>query len=195
MLPKIVTKEQKEKREKRMRVFFAVFMAVVLGASTIGFALSSSSSQTEKYNGIRFSLTDQGWVGKNLGFATVYLPREVEEISFEGMLSPGTFNQKIYIVTDPAMSFASELYELSRAIAIKNYNPACLPEDADKEGCEELALIDCDNADLDNTVIIFKVSNETFVRASGSCLEVYGEGQDLIRAVDRVIYGLYGVIN
>lgn len=194
MLSKIVTKEQKAKSEKRMKIFFAVFMAVILGASTIGFAFSSSDNSVERYNGIKFYLTENGWQGKDLGFVTVYLPQEVDYIIFEGMVSPGTFNQKIYFVTDPTRSFASEFYELSRAIALRNYNPACLPEDADKEGCEELALIDCSNADSSNTVLIFKDSNETLVRGSGSCLEVYGDSESMLKAIDRAIFGLYGVI-
>ncbi|MFC1685972.1 hypothetical protein ACFLZZ_03040 [Nanoarchaeota archaeon] len=195
MISKIVTQEEKDKKEKRMKVFFAVFMVSVFVMSTFGIALSSSDSKNKKYEGITFYLTENGWQGKNLEFYTNFLPQDVEDIPLTGMLSTESLLNKLYVVSDPSKSISSSWYELTRVIPVGNPNPSCLPEDADEEGCLELPLKNCSDADYQNAVLIFRYGNETSIGAYGSCLEIVGEDEvSMVKAIDKVIFVTYGII-
>ena len=195
MLSKIITKSEKERKQKRMQIFFAVFMVGILAASTLGYSLSSSNTNSVKYNGKKFYQTNQGWQGKDLNFFTAYLPQDVEFIPVQGILNLNIFLNKLYVVTDPEQSFSNEWIEWSRAVPMSNPNPSCLPEDEDKEACAELPLKDCNDADLQTAILIFKNTNESYINVNGNCVEIAGDSLDLLKAVDKAIYVMYGVMD
>lgn len=192
MIPKIVSKEQKEKKRSRIQVIFALAVILILAASYISYASLSSDSKTEKYNGKRFTLTDNGWQGSGLSFATRYLPSEVENISMTGAPQQDSFNTKVYLVAPTSRSAALELL---RALPIQSLQEACLPEQADMELCADLPLKSCDDASQQNAIIIFREENETSARYSRSCLEIAGSDEDAMTlAVDKALYSMYGII-
>ncbi len=195
MLSRIVTAQEREKKRQRMQMFLTIFIVVILGASTIGFALSSSDTDVKKYNKQKFYQTQQGWQGKGLDFATRYLPQDVENVTLQGSLSLDLFARKLYLVVDPpTRNIQSELYEWANIVPMNNPNAACLPEYGEDEGCVELPLKDCENADPLTTVLIFKDSNESMIKAYGSCVTIQGDNEGMLKAIDKAIYVMYGVI-
>jgi len=160
MLPKILTKTEKEKKEKRLKTILTVLIVVILAASTAGFALDIATKKEKKeYGEFVFSKTEDGyWKPKNVNLLTAYLPQEVENISSSGILDIEYFSNKVYFVSAQNRPAA---FELIRAVPIENIQLACLPEQEDEAGCEELPLKSCEDAEFGNAVIIFNASNKT----------------------------------
>lgn len=123
-------------------------------------------------------------------------PKEVEDIPLEGRISQEFGQDTIYLTFDPdevdlnyvgvafgELSFSLvQVFEiLPNASCTKNYT-----------GCEERPIVTCD--DLDKTVIYVKQSNKTRVLLKGNCVVVEGHGRDIIRASERLLFGMYNIM-
>ena len=114
---------------------------------------------------------------------------------------------KVYIISS-SVSEDNGAAEILRNVPYTSVQRACLPEDGEKEECKDLPLRNCGNASLESKIIILKekVAREEaeaieggVSKASGekvayqnSCLTL--EGENLIKAADRAIYGAFGVM-
>ncbi|MEM2956044.1 MAG: hypothetical protein QW041_00490 [Candidatus Pacearchaeota archaeon] len=195
MIPKLQTKEEKEKREKRSRLIMTIVVVVILGVSTAAYALmETQTTETKKYKEFTFFRTDEGWKPKKMNFVTSYLPQDVENISISGSLKLDDFTENAYIVaiSNYEITAANELLKVLR---IKKANIACLPENENETFCADFPIKDCRDAAIDNGIIIFSESNETSVSYDNYCLQIRGSKENFIKAVDRIIFELYGIIS
>ena len=192
---KIVTKTEREEKDRKMKIWLTVFIVVVMAASTAGFAVefSSDSGESKKYNGIKFTLTEQGWQPKGYPIATSYLPQEVENISSSGTFSYMDFNAKAYLISAPYMQ--SEALELLRYLPINNLQQACLEEEENVSYCSDLPLKGCEDASTDSGVIIFKESNETSIEYGNYCLQIQGDSGNVLKAIDKALFIAYGIMD
>jgi len=123
-------------------------------------------------------------------------PEQVEDIPLEGRLSEAFEQGNIYLTFDPdelgleyvGVAFGELSFSLLQAFEMlpvaactKNYT-----------GCENRPIITCD--DLDKAVIYVKQSNKTRVLLRGNCAVVEGSGADIIRATDRLLFGMYNIM-
>lgn len=194
MLKKIGSDRKSAENSQKSQKFLAFFILGTLALSTFGYALfsASDSTQAQKYNGKRFTLTENGWQGEGLNFATYYLPQEVDMIPFSGSRpSLQDFNTKVYFVTATSNTPA---IEWANTVPMQTFQLACLPEEADKSGCEDLPLKSCADANYQSAVIIFRNANETSATYSPYCLTIYGDDSGATRAVDKAVYLMNGVI-
>ena len=60
----------------------------------------------------------------------------------------------------------------------------------DIEGCEDKVIKNCNDANQYTKVISIKKSNETKATYHDNCLDINGNGEDLIKIVDKVILRL-----
>jgi hypothetical protein len=194
-LSKIQTAEEKEKKDKRLKIFMTIFMVVVLGASTAAYALiDTGSSQRKTYNGITFTLTQSGWNPKKMNIYTSYLPSDVENISIDGSPSLDSLKGNLYLnaLGNNELNAANELL---KTLAIeKRPTLACSPAYENESFCADLPIKSCDDASAESPLISFEQANETSISYKNYCLVIKGDNENMIKAADRVIFGLYGII-
>lgn len=191
-MKKISFAKDKEKQEKRMKMWLTIFIVAVMALSTAGFALNFASTERKSYNGIKFTRTEEGWQPKGYSIATVYIPQDVENISSEGTFSANDFNAKAYLISPPYMR--NSALELLRALPLKSIQQACLPEQENEPYCSDLPLKSCEDADSQNAIIIFNEKNETAIRYRGYCLQIEGDAESSLRAADKAVFIAYGMI-
>lgn len=126
-------------------------------------------------------------------------PKEVEEIPVAGKLSSqfdkGTL---IYIAIDPEVNYNKyytlALMEMNNNIlqgVNRNIEAACTKENI---ACDNRTIIACDTAG-GKPVIELAVSESSGIEFSGSCIKISGDGEALVKAVDRMLYTWYGIMD
>jgi len=197
-IPRLITKTDKESRDKKRRNLMTIFVSIILLASIAGFSLDWGGGNEEiKYNGFKFVQTEAGWKTNANGYdiQTTLLPGDVENISLQGVASLNDFGGKIYYIAKSWNMPA--LQELSLVINAEQFQQACLPEEGNETGCADSPLKNCDDASSSSPVIIFKDANETSAEYSNYCLVLNTDLNDStssIKIVDRVIFALYGIL-
>lgn len=203
------TKTIKEKKRQRINIIIGIIIAVLMIASVIGYALlenyqNQNEEQTIKYKNYKFIKTESGWqtqikvLEQSTILNTYYLPQELENISIQGTpLLADFLNKAIFIVatTNTEQQAALE-YNVFNKIALR-MQLACSPEQENSTFCLEnnLPIKSCEDADWQNTIIIIKeTENETSVNYKNSCLEIKGKGTELIKANEKAIFMIFGII-
>jgi len=105
---------------------------------------------------------------------------------------------KVYIAFDP-LGNNSEYLPLAVgefALSLKRVfgkDPIASCTRNETEPCHSREIITCDNTN--ESVVILQEINDTKVIIDDNCLTVQGSGLELLRAIDRVLYQWYGIIN
>ncbi len=156
------------------------------------------------YNGFSFVKVDGLWWTELTRFNTLlkiplhFGPRDVEEISFSGQLTP-EFNvgEWVHVAIDPNVQdkhYTLALSELSFNMA-KGINRGPIGSCTEENwACENRTIVSCENNPENKPVIELALAEETGVELQGPCIKISGSGYDLVKAVDRVLYHWYGVI-
>ncbi len=127
-------------------------------------------------------------------------PKEVEQVPVLGNLDSGRFNSgnKIYMAIDPNVNYNKyytlALMELNNNIlqgVNKNIEAACTE---DHPVCENRTVINCNTAQ-GMPVVELSVSENSEVELLDTCIKVSGDGYDLVKAADRLLYRWYGVMS
>lgn len=126
-------------------------------------------------------------------------PKEVEEILITGKLS-SQFDKgaTVYIAIDPEVNYNKyytlALMEMNNNIlqgVNRNLEAACTKENII---CENRTIINCNTAG-GKPVIELAVSESSEIEFSGSCIKISGDGEALVKAVDRMLYTWYGIMD
>jgi len=206
-------RERQERKSRMVTISVAVFIILTLVFSTLGFFYSGQDVDENKnpeydYNGIKFVQVNGIWTfstPQGQGTAT-FLPTLVKDIkcvNCEKLTrdSLRTENSKVYVVafTQQENQAASEL--TSSIQLYTNIQRACLQEQENDPECLDLPLKSCKG---NEKIFIFKEEeeekNETLVIKQENCLFIKGnkgnkeKSDDLIKAADRAIYQIYGVL-
>ena len=201
MISKFQTLKEKEEKDNRTKRIFSLVVVIILALSTAGFALLSSSGRQNEgnvYYNFEFSPTNEGWqtIVGDYYILTQYLPQEVDYINHSGMLDKEDFQGVVYFVTKTeAENQAAE--ELSKLIIAAKKDYACLPENQGEAECLNKSIKSCEDATRIQKIVIF---NETESKENASityennCLEIKGKSEELIRAADKAIFLLFGII-
>jgi hypothetical protein len=202
--------EAAEKAEKGMQFVFIIAIVTVIlviaGIFGMKYILPKEKQETVAYNQFTFTKMAGSWFTQwqyNNELYTIPLrfnPYEVENISISGNLS-GIFNSYnvTYITFDPTDSnmayvalAASELtINLAQVMGI-NLSAACTTNETEAEACQNRTIVNC--GDAGKSIIYLKESNKTNVNIAGSCITIQGKDIELTRAVDRVLYKIYGIM-
>lgn len=156
------------------------------------------------YNGYSFVKADGlWWTGVEVKDRIIkiplhYGPREVEHIAVTGKLTP-EFNQgdKVYVSIDPEVNYDKYytlgLMELNTNILQginRNIEAACSKENI---VCENRTIINCENTD-GQPVVQLSVDETPSVTLKGTCIDIRGNGEDLVKSVDLALYVWYKVL-
>ncbi|MBT4936204.1 hypothetical protein HOL21_01020 [Candidatus Woesearchaeota archaeon] len=156
------------------------------------------------YNGFSFVKADGLWwtdvqaFGKIIRIPLHFGPKEVKSIPMYGQLDPA-FNtgMNVYVAIDPDVQnkyYTLALSELSFNMAkgINRYPiGSCIKE---HPACDDRTIISCDNTD-GKPVLELVIGEEAKIELSGTCMKVTGNEYELVKAIDRVLYKWYGIID
>ncbi|MCK4522246.1 MAG: hypothetical protein KAU20_06735 [Nanoarchaeota archaeon] len=217
-------KETKEQENKKSYLFaFIVFGSIILVFIIAFFAIGFFNREVEKtmdeiiydtlqgketefnymYNGHVFVYFEGLWHTRWKRDETIfnthfhYGPRDVEDVPVIGGLDPNLNTSKFYITFDPLeenislIALASSELGLS-LVRVMNVQltPACYRNET--YACSTRPIITCENTD--EAVIYVREDDKTKVLLDDNCIIVQGKGNDLLKAVDKMLFNLYGII-
>ena len=185
----------KKDNTKRNQIILGVFLIVILGFSTIGYALGGRNDEEDnekiEYNGIEFVQDNSGyWYSTIQGyeFITQYNPEETEGIVFFNSLSINNYaNKPLY--------FAGEIGDGSSEIArnlaerfVLRINPACLDENCEGD-------IPTKNCSIDNIIVINNVPEEGLetMYQEENCIFIIADSVNQTKYADKFLFELLGV--
>lgn len=192
-MKKRIIEEKKEGFFSKRKIFMylvGIFLIVLM----VGSVLNTSGEETEVYEhkGVKFNKIEGGWIGY-LGEQPIVLinnPGDVQDVKVDG---EGFKNlnsmSKIYLSTIPEDNIVGGIREFSRNIKLEpSVVPACFE---DVEGCEELPLKNCNDANIYTGVIIFKSGENNTINFKNNCLTVEANKTEMIKVVDRLVLEWY----
>lgn len=156
------------------------------------------------YNGFSFVKVDGLWWTEMDKFGTLlkvplhFGPKELTEIEVKGQLSPN-FNQGevVHIAIDPKVRnkyYTLAVSELSFNV-VKGLDRLPLGSCTEEGyGCDNRTIISCDNSQ-NKPVIELVLAEEPGIELLGTCIKLSGNGYDLVKAVDRLLFQWYGVMD
>lgn len=160
------------------------------------------------YNGFAFTQLGGLWyteienqkTGNVYNIPLHFGPKDVENITITGKLSKSFYSNETFITHDPSNTqrpgmqyIALSAAELSiNLVQVLNLTPVAACTSNSATVCEQRPIITCD---LGKPTIYIKEDPVTSVALNDTCIIIQGNGTDLIRATDRLIYQLYGVMS
>jgi len=205
-----MTTSKKEKKQDDLLYWCIALLIALIILFIFGsrFFSKDVEFETVTYNNWEFTkMADTWWFEwqKDGTLFTVPLrfnPYETEEIPITGTLNNALFNSKneVYITFDLSnasnqdfsiLALATTELTQNMATAIERIPIAACTNDK-SEACDERPIIQCENAN--EPVIYLNEGGEASIVLNGACIEVKGEGFELVRAVDRLLYHWYGII-
>ncbi len=128
-----------------------------------------------------------------------YSPKDVEDIVIEGTLNKQFFDNQaeVYVAFDPTGNDFPRV-----ALAVADFDahitkvfekvPIAACDRNETEACRERPIVTC--SDADKLVLYAREADRFRVYYNDNCIVVEGNGFDLVRGVDRVLYNLYGIM-
>ncbi len=191
-------------KKKKKWNWAAIIISFILISSTFAitfFGLSSDTSTetVRKYKNYKFTRTQDGWQtdinDKQIFFN--YLPSEVETIKVDqSIIDRLRFTPEIDVTLSINDSNADTiaLAQLQMEQILADLSLIYLRKGFDTNTSFNFPIITC-NESPNVPIIYFKTSLNTSISLYGSCIIAEGESsQDIIRLKDRIIYGIYGII-
>jgi len=190
----------REKIEKKSRkgLYLALIIAFLMVTSIAGYVGNKDSdSEQYKYNKHLFVKVNNGWLTtvENRQVFLNYGPKELENLSVDKVLLNELNNaQKIYISFNPDNEIERGVYELQNNVFPLISTQMVRACTDDVEGCEDKLIKNCSDASQYTMIISIKRLNETKAVYNNNCLDINGDGDDLIKIIDKVILRLLGII-
>lgn len=134
-----------------------------------------------------------------VGIPLHFNPSHIENTPIIGNINLTLFNEMpyFYITFNPKgnnfSSIALAVGEFDRnMLAAFGKTPiaSCIINETD--ACANRPIINCTNTD--EPVVYIKESNETSVILDDNCITIQGQGMDLVKATDRLLLRLYGIM-
>jgi hypothetical protein len=185
-------------------IFLILLAAIFLGIR--GCNIHKQNVEYERnnqvYNGFKFQRSAGLWWTEWVRGQDMYRipfhfsPIESENVSVYGDLANFTldnvsitFNPKDQGLQYVALGASELSISLAKVFSILPQSACTEPEVG---VCPPKPVITCTTTN--NSVILLQVANETAIRLENGCIILQGEGQELVRAVDKFLYLLYGII-
>ena len=165
------------------------------------------SDQGYTYNGYSFVFANGLWYTQVQNIAGTslfniplhYSPKDLEDIPIEGEFNSTLFNSQrgIYITFDP---LGQELQYVALAVSefdqsiIKAFNkiPVAACDRNETKACSNRPIITCENTNM--PVLYIQQEPETKVIFDDNCMIVQGIGPEAVRATNRLLFNLYGIM-
>ncbi|MFW6014693.1 MAG: hypothetical protein ACOCQG_05945 [Candidatus Nanoarchaeia archaeon] len=205
--------EEKKRRQRRGLIFIAVFIGIILVSAVFTLILpgllEKKEPETEdyyEYNDYEFTKVDGTWYSHGYRDNSKILislrhgPKELEDINVTGDIPAFVKEHQFYHITfDPreenhdkyvTMAF-TELSTNLRVHFGKELGAACIVEHPSCSS-DNVSIITCENTD--EPVIHVKREPGAEIIIEDNCAVIKGQGEELVEAVDRFLYGAYGIM-
>ena len=136
---------------------------------------------------------------KIYSLALRYSPKDLKGIAIEGTLNTEFFNNQtqFYNTFNPT---GKELSYVSLAVAdfsthmakVFEKGPVAACDRNETEACKTRPIVTCEDAD--KLVLYIKESEKFRAYYNNNCIVVEGNGFDLVKGVDRILYNLYNIM-
>lgn len=189
---KILTKEQKDKKNRFNQIVIGVLLIGLMLFGTLGYAFSGreeDNSEKIDYNGIEFIQDDSGYwifIVQNYEFITQYNPEEIKEIVFSGFSSINDYSEKpLYFVSD----YNEPNFEISKNLDrfVSRMQNACLDEN-----CEyDFPIKDCS---VDNIIVVNEPEDDNEkIYQQEKCIFIIADIENQTKYADAFIFKILGV--
>ena len=189
----------KERTPKKKWGLILFLVIIMVGTSFVGFYGFAPSTAKVRYNGITFSTNGQIWTAKIDGreAAFSFLPAEVQDINasadFSRILS-GKYEIDLTSEFNDTNKEAISLAEHQMGLTLGNYN-IYLRNGFTANNSFNFPIIKCSNATQYTPVVYFRHANFTSITTQNNCVIVEASSNtEFIRAKDRLLYGILGVM-
>lgn len=192
-----------QKEEKRLgKILVLAFMAFTLVGMTFSFVFFgfSTAEQKVKYKNFKFvyDQQSQAWIVKvqDKFAAFSFLPEEVSGMNITAdlaMLRQKPEIDSTYNLNDSNADVIA-LAQHQMGLTFQNYN-VYLRQGALSENRYSLPIINCSAATPNIPVVYFKTSNVSLISQKENCYIVESNRDvDFLRAKDRIIYSVLGIL-
>ena len=199
--------EPEEKDSPILKIILVwVFVGIIAGMVYAGIAFRAPKTQSNNaiiYNNFEFYQTQVGWGVDWQDKDQVYklqfrnLPTEVESVPIVGKLNEDFFKGYLFITFDPKedglqnLTLAAGELSLNLARGL-DYDLIAACTSSNNSACKDRPVITC--ANTSQPVVYLLEKAPTQVNLSGNCITLQGEGKELIKSVDRLLYVWYRII-
>jgi|GEM_PF-1498950 len=187
--------------------YFIIVAVIALGAMLPWILMQTAPAapvaDTINYNGFLFTKTSSGWEttwereGELYKVPLRFTPFDVENVSMSGSLSPGFESRTIYVTFDPELTplnftalGAAEVSISLRQVFGLEIASACSKNVTD--ACRDRPIVHCGVQNV--SVVQFEEGRVPRVVFEDNCIRIQGKGWDVLRATDRLLYGLYRIM-
>ena len=191
--------KRKQKNNKRLNTFMAIFIAVIMVSSIAGMMWGDTDSQLS-YNDHKFKRTDNQIYTKIAGetYFFYYFPTDLESLNTSNELKSEIANlQMFYLTFDPDSEslpyIENARFDLSNDLAKTEFFFA----NAKTKESElyELPIITCENATSFVPVIYFKDGERTGFFKEGNCIIAESKTKEGFLALkDKLLYIILGIM-
>ena len=192
---------RKYKESKRKQLIIVVFMSVIMVFSVFGIIFYGFNPESKlKYKKFNFNRKDYGWSILINKKETVfdYFPTEVTDIKIEENVIDRISNSlEIDATYDTNVSYADDIAtaQYSMQEIIGSHFNIYIRLGVTTDDIYNFPIITCNESTDFIPVIYFKESNETKVYLDGNCIIAeIKDSYDAARIKDRLLYGLFGII-
>lgn len=190
----------KEKRQRKKFGLMLFIIIIMIGTSFSAFFFGGSPQSTVvKYDGIKFVGSSQGpWVAKINGkdSAFSFLPNEVENINIDGGVTKLIGKFEIDVTSDVNSTYKESiaLAQHQMALTLAPHN-IFVRKGFTTNSTFNAPIITCYEATSNVPVVYFVHGNSTTISLESGCFVVRAlTDADFIRAKDRLLYGILGVV-
>ena len=189
----------KEKSEKKRLGMIFFILLIMVGMSFSLFSGFSGNAEKAKYNDIKFTRFPDRWEAKISGkeAAFSFLPNDVENIPVSGDFASLLQSKPEVDVTYDVNSTYNQSIALAQyqmGLTLEAYN-IYVRQGFTSNNTFKTQIIKCKDATQNVPVVYFRYANATRINVNGSCvIAEASSNSDFIRAKDRLLYGILGVV-
>ena len=206
----MVNKKTKEKQHDTIKyiIYGVIIIIGIFLILTFGSKLIHNSNNNDKYynyHGFDFIKKDdmvKTQIQLNTDRTKLYTielrygPREVKDIPIIGEPNYFTLPENMYVAFDPddenlqyiGLATADIQMNLIKVLG-KNLKAACTKT---SEKCGNASIKDCGNSEL--PIIIIRQDPVALIEQKGYCLYIQGQDMDIVKAADRYLLYMYGIM-
>jgi len=202
MIRPLETRETRERRERKSKTIIGLIITIIMVLSIVGYALLwGNSNESIEEKGYKFFKTEKGWQttvkieGKKFTLLSYFLPSELENVSLNGAFALKDFRNKVIYIT----IYSDDEDVITAASFFRNLEPfveriqfACPKEKENESFCSDLPIKEC-KSDFNSAIIVIKKGDKPKVSFE-DCLIIEGEGLELIKAVQKAIFKIFGIL-
>jgi len=183
---KIISKHQREKKERTKQIVVGGILVIIMFASVIGYAFQGKNVEEDskiKYNNFEFIKKDGSWIFQEFIFK--YNPKETEEFESNEFINLliDYQNQPLYIYSEDKEA-ESEIYR-NLIKSAERIQYACLENEFE---CEETWPIKtCE----DNFILIKE--GDFKIEQKDNCLIIQGKKEDLVKLSDETLFKILSI--